>query len=74
MNPLTTYSTYVVPSLPSGIHFLDFAAADEVIHRLSRDDLVPKAIVLDGSCKVDGVTSSPQTSMSFRLIPNVAPM
>ena len=33
-NPLPTYSTHAVPLPPSGIHFLDFAADDDIIHML----------------------------------------
>ena len=73
-NPLPTYSTHAVPPPPGGIHFLDFAVDDDVIHMLSWDDLVPEPIVLDGSYEVDGITSSPYTPMPFRLIPDVAPM
>ena len=74
MNPLPTYSTHVVPPPPGGIHFLDFVVDDDVIHMLSWDDLVPEPIVLDRSYKVDGVTSSPQTPMPFRLILDVTHM
>ena len=70
VNPLLTYSTHAVPSPHGGIH-LDFVADDDVIHMLSWDDLVLEPIVLDGSCKVDGVTSSPQALIPFRLIPDV---
>ena len=73
-NPLPTYSTLVVPPPPGGIHFLDFTVDDDVIHMLSWDDLVPEPIVPDGSYEVNRITSSPQTPMSFRLIPDVAPM
>ena len=54
-----TYSTHVVPPPPSGIHFLDFAVDDDVIHMLSCDDLILMSIVLDGSYEIDGVASSP---------------
>ena len=58
-NPLLTYSTNVVSPPPGGIHFLDFADDDDVIHMLSWDDLVLEPIVSNWSYKVDGITSSP---------------
>ena len=38
------------------------------------DDLVLEPIVLNGSYEVDGVTSSPQEPIPFRLIPDVLAM
>ena len=74
VSPLPTYSTHAVPPRPGGTHFLDFSVDDDVIRVLSWDDLVPEPIILDGSYEVDGITSSPQTPMLFRLILDVAPM
>ena len=71
-SPLPTYSTHTVPPPLDGMHFLDFAVDDDVIHMLSWDDLVLEHGIW--SYEVDGVTSSPQTSMPFKLVPDVMHM
>ena len=54
-NPLPTYSTHVVPPLVGGIHSIDFAKSDYLIHMLSWDDQGTRSIVFDNGYGDDGV-------------------
>ena len=54
-NPLLTYSTRAVPPPTRGIHSIDFAESDDLIHMLSWDDQGPESIVFDDGCGDDGV-------------------
>ena len=54
-NPLSTYSTHVVPPPTEGIHSIDFTEFEDRIHMLSWDNQRSEPIAFDDGYGNDGV-------------------